>query len=188
LETSLCTPDGKTLYVISTKTDSKGPNVPATGWTTSFFRTGSNYPIAAFTRTNTGAEMIAFGEKASIKRSDWLKINRLGPFQKGVASFKFDGSNYDWIKQREKNNNITLGLHSSTGSSAVATYKDSRRDWSIPPPDLVIHQARIEITSPGLPMIDEIIISLILTEIIRKKAKLEMDPRALVANFGPMAT
>jgi len=186
LNNTLCSSDGKTVYTITTKATAQSRKSPVTALITDFVKEGLSEPVATFSRLKTGSETIAFGPGKPMKRSDWLKASR--PFQTGISSFTHNNINYRWIKQKEEYKNTTLELHSDSssntlgGSSLIATYKDSRRDWSVPPPALVIHQARIETHSAGWSMLDEIVLSLVLTEaILRATAKLQFDPNYLAA-------
>jgi len=63
--------------------------------------------------------------------------------------------------------NLQKGSESESGAVPIATYKESHRDWSVPPPALVIHKASLEVASIGITMLEHIILSLIIIEVTR---------------------
>lgn len=56
----------------------------------------------------------------------------------------------------------------------VARYQDSRRDWSVPLPDFVIHRAKVEIYPSGLHMIHMIMFTLLVVELVREDGSVEV--------------
>jgi len=64
--------------------------------------------------------------------------------------------------------NVTLELFEGDSKTSIARFFDSRRDWSANPSNLVIRKARMEIQPSALHMLDICVISLLITEVLRR--------------------
>ncbi|KZS88112.1 hypothetical protein SISNIDRAFT_490457 [Sistotremastrum niveocremeum HHB9708] len=112
-----------------------------------------------------GTDQVVLGNDPPLGRKSWLKPGM--PFSKTLGSFKYSGLEYKWIQAKDPNQ-ITLELYEKNSKTLIARYRDSRRDWAIPLPEVVIHRAKMEIFASGLHMINIIMFSFLVTEILRR--------------------
>ncbi|KZT35344.1 hypothetical protein SISSUDRAFT_1051508 [Sistotremastrum suecicum HHB10207 ss-3] len=132
---------------------------------------GSGNTIGTFVRTPRGSDKLLIGDNSPVNRKAWLKPGR--PFTKTLGSFTHDDIEYKWVSVKDPNQ-VTLELREESSKALVARYQDSRRDWSIPLPDFVIHRAKIEIYASGLHMIPMIMFSFMVTELVRRDGSVDV--------------
>ncbi|KZS98266.1 hypothetical protein SISNIDRAFT_448453 [Sistotremastrum niveocremeum HHB9708] len=164
--TKLTTVDGYTLYSASTQIEGvKDTQVLATHITGR-----RDKVIASYLRGRDPDDMLVLGGMPPMKRSSWLVPGR--GYSKSAGTFHHNGKRYTWMIKKE-DHNTTLELFAGNNKIPMARFKDSRRDWSIPPPALVIQKARLELQSSALHMLDAVVISLLLAERLRRSKGLK---------------
>ncbi|KZT35590.1 hypothetical protein SISSUDRAFT_1051147 [Sistotremastrum suecicum HHB10207 ss-3] len=172
-------PDGRTLF----STVSEGAIFEGSGVLAEKLKDSRGKVVGTFIRTAKGSDKIIVGDQAPINRKSWLKPGM--PFSKTLGSFSHDGTEYKWVSVKDPNQ-ITLELRNESTKALLAQYQDSRRDWSVPPPQLVIKKAKIEIHSPGLHMIDMILFSLLVVELVREDGAVGVMDVSTASGKGKM--
>lgn len=81
---------------------------------------------------------------------------------------------------------LVFKLYEKNSKTLIARYRDSRRDWAIPLPEVVIHRAKMEIFASGLHMINIIMFSFLVTEILRRDRSPDVMDLATANNVARM--
>ena len=87
-----------------------------------------------------------------------------------------------------------LQLRDDTSRVVMARYINARRDWAIPPPDLIIHPAQLVVEPAGLHILDLCMLTFVVVESIRRQGDvpvMDMDSAHAIAQgnyaYGLMA-